>query len=300
MPPSRKLSHHGHTDTLKNLIVTFDALFALTRTAQDRWTSLATPRTSEKRVFGGVLIGQAIVAASVQTRRCHALHAFFIGVGEPEKAFDTTVERIRDGGSFATRRFDIRQGERHLLTGHSSHHDGDYGPDGQVAMPDVPPPEKLEDQRVTRANHASSTGQPTRRYLSAEMLDARPMLPSTPAKERAVWFRPRSPITGGRDIHQAVVGFASDAGLIHTGLHTHARGIDLQSASLDHSIWFHRDASVNEWMLHVQSGPTMAHGRGFSRATIFTRQGVLVASVAQEYLARRKRPTVYEGHGIAN
>jgi acyl-CoA thioesterase-2 len=217
------------------------------------------------------------------------LHAFFIGVGEMEAPFSLTVEKIRDGGSFATRRVEIHQGARLLLTGHTSHHDGDDGPDGQLPMPDVPPPERLEDQRVTRANRAGSSGNPMRTYLSESLLDARPILLTHPARARAVWFRPRMPIEGGCDIHQAVIGFASDSGLVHVGVHTYAQDVDLQAASLDHTIRFHRDSSANDWMLHVQTSPSMAQGRGFSQAAIYTRGGVLVASVAQEILARKQR-----------
>ena len=190
----RKIVARWHTVLLKKLIVTFNELFALRQDGQDCWTGTAIPRTSEKRVFGGVLIGQAIMAAGAQTRRCHALHAFFIGVGEMEKSYTIAVQRIRDGGSFATRQIEIRQDQRLLLIGHTSHHDGDDGPDGQVTMPDVAPPEKLEDQRFTRINHAACTGKPSRRYLSEEMLDARPLKLSTAADGRAVWFRPRMPI----------------------------------------------------------------------------------------------------------
>ena len=270
--------------------MTFDALFAMTPAGPGTWIGPATPRTSEPRVFGGVLIGQAIVAASAQTQRCHALHAFFIGVGEMQAPFNVSVEKIRDGGSFATRRIDIRQDARLLLTGHTSHHDGDDGPEGHMAMPDVPSPETLQDQRVMRVNTAVASGKPVRRYLAEELLDIRPTPPAKPMQARAVWFRPRTPIEGGDAIHQAAMGFASDSGLVHVGLRTYAQDIDVQAASLDHNMWFHRAAFANAWMLHVQTAPSMSQGRGFSQASIFTRDGVLVASVAQEFLARRKKP----------
>ncbi len=267
-----------------------DALFALQMDADGLWSAPPAPGTDEKRLFGGVLIGQAIVAASRGTRRCHSLHAYFIGVGAKELAFSITTERTRDGGSFATRRFDIRQGERLLLTGQSSHHDGDDGPDDQSAMPDLPPPEGLEDQRETRGRRAADASKPWRRYLADELMDIRPVeLPVDGAEaRRAIWFRPRSPIRGDQAMHQAAIGFASDAGLVHVGLLNHARrqGGEVQAASLDHAIWFHREASANEWMLHVQHSATTASGRGLSRAKVFSRSGTLVASVAQEFLAR--------------
>ena len=164
-------------------------------------------------------------------------------------------------------------------------------------MPDMPPPEGLEDQRVTRARNAEARGKRFRRFLPGEMLDARPveLPPVEPGSEqaaRAIWFRPRAPLGGGLAMHRAVIGFASDMGLVHVGLLQHARagGAPLQAASLDHSVWFHRDADANDWMLHVQRAPAMAHGRGLSRAQVFSRDGRLVASVAQEFLARTMRP----------
>ncbi len=277
--------------------MTFDELFALAPASGGGLAAPAVPRTGEPRLFGGVLIAQAILAACRQTRRCHALHTFFISVGEMEVGFDISVERTRDGGSFATRRVEIRQGERLLLAGYSSHHDGDDGPAHQSAMPDLPPPEGLEDQSIVRAREADARGKTSRRYLAETMLDVRPVeLPPVPPggeqPARAIWFRPRSPVTGGSAMHQAVIGFASDMGLVHVGLLNHFRagGGPLQAASLDHSIWFHREASADDWMLHVQRSPNAAHGRGLSRAQVFTRDGTLVASVAQEFLARTQRP----------
>ena len=275
--------------------MTFDELFALAPSAEGEWQAPAVPQTDEPRLFGGVLIGQAIAAASMHTRRCHALHAFFVSVGAMGRPFDIAVTPMRDGGSFATRRFDISQRGLLLLAGHSSHHEGDDGPARQVAMPDLPPPERLEDQRTLRARRADTAGKAWRRYLTDEMLDVRPIeLPpdeATNESRRAIWFRPRAPIQGGLALHQATIGFASDTGLVHVGLLAHGRagGGPLQAASLDHSIWFHRNASANEWMLHVQRSPTTAHGRGLSYASVFSRNGVLVASVAQEILARARR-----------
>ena len=275
--------------------MTFDELFTLTGSGGGL-TGPAVPRTHEPRLYGGVLIGQAIVAASAGTRRCHALHGFFIGVGLMQMPFDIAVERTRDGGSFSTRRVEIRQSDKLLWAGYSSHHDGDEGPSHAMAMPDVPPPEALEEQTVTRDRAAVARGKPPRRFLPEVMLDARPVeLPPAPpgaaAPARAIWVRPRTPVEGDAALHQAVMGFASDMGLVHVGLlaHRRAAGGPLQAASLDHSMWFHREASANEWMLHVHRSPSAAHGRGYSQAGVFSRDGVLVASVTQEFLARNER-----------
>ena len=278
--------------------MTFDTLFALSA-AEAGWTAPGAPPTDEQRLFGGLLLAQAIVAASAGTRACHSLHALFIGVGWKEQPFDIAVERTRDGGSFATRRVEIRQRDRLLLAAYSSHHDGDEGPEHQMAMPALPPPETLEDQRAVRARRAEERGLPVTHYLAEEMLDMRAVeLPidregGGVEGRRAVWFRPRAPITGGRAAHQAAIAFASDMGLVRAGLQAHyvlGDGGPLQAASLDHSMWFHRDAVANDWMLHVHRAPVTAHGRGLAHAAIFTRDGQLVASAAQEFLSRRRRP----------
>ncbi len=284
--------------------MTFDELFAFepapddaaAPSGQSAWIAPGAPATDEPRLFGGVLIGQAIAAASLGTRRCHALHGLFISVGFKEQPFQIAVDRTRDGGSFSSRRVEIRQHDRLLFAGYSSHHDGDQGPEHQAAMPDLPEPDQLEERRMTRTGGPGAATGAGPRYLPYVMLDARPV-PTSAIRPRqdgepiqAVWFRPRDPIRGGPEIHQAAIGFASDMGLVHVGLQPHTgKGRELQAASLDHAIWFHRQASANDWLLHVQSSPTAGHGRGFSQATVFTQGGVLVASVAQEFLARRKR-----------
>ncbi len=286
--------------------MTFDDLFALAE-AGHGWTAPGAPPTDETRPFGGLLLGQAIVAASAFTRRCHALHALFIGQGVSQLPFDVSVDRTRDGGSFTTRRVEISQRGRLLLAAYSSHHDGDAGPEHQAAMPVLPGPESLEDQRVTRAARAEQRGKPAPRILAEAMLDARPveLPPGSDGVEgrRAVWFRPRQAIRGGPDIHQAVIAFASDMGLVRVGLQVHntrGDGGPLQVASLDHAIWFHGDARADDWMLHVQRSPVAAHGRGLSQASIFTRNGKLVASAAQEFLARRRRDQHHPDRGEAH
>ncbi len=270
----------------------FNELLALARTGDTSWTAPGLPRTDEPRLFGGALIAQAILAASVDAPACHALHAFFIGVGEKETAFDIGVVRTRDGRSFATRQIEIAQSGRLLLAGYSSHHNGDPGPEHQAEMPDMPPPEGLADQLEGRSARAVAAGRPAPDYLLSRMLDIRPVeLPQTGAQpERALWVRPRAAFTGDAAMHRAVVGFASDVGLVHVGLLRHGRPDNpaLQAASLDHSIWFHGAVTADDWLLHVQHSPVARGGRGFSRGSVFTRDGRLVASVAQEFLARTR------------
>ena len=270
----------------------FNDLLILSQNGDTSWTAPGVPRTDEPRLFGGLLVAQAILAASAGAPACHALHAFFIGMGEKAQAFDITVARTRDGRSFATRHVEITQAGRLLLAGHTSHHDGDPGPAHQAEMPDLPPPEGLEEQSVLRARRAVAAGRPARTFLLDVMLDVRPVeLPQTAAHpERALWFRPRAPFRGGAAMHRAIIGFASDVGLVQVGLLQHGRNENpaVQAASLDHSIWFHGDAQADDWLLHVQHSPVARGGRGLSLGSVFSRDGRLVASVAQEILARTR------------
>ena len=279
--------------------MTFDELFTLIPDGPERWTAAGAPPTDERMVFGGLVVGQAIVAASAEARRCHALHAYFIGMGAKQKQFEITVERTRDGGSFNTRRVEIRQEDKLLMAALTSHHDGDDGPEHQFSMPKVAGPEKLEDLYVGWRRHLQQQGRTVRNYLAEQMLEVRPVTSPAPhlftaPATQAIWFKPRQLITGGVAIHQAAIGFASDVGLVRAGLqrHSQAGSEQYQTASLDHSLWFHRDVLANDWMLHVMESPVAANGRGFSQAAIYTRDGVLVASVAQEFLARKSRPKV--------
>ena len=270
----------------------FNDLLTPTRTTDTTWTAPGVPPTDEPRLFGGLLIAQAILAASAGAPACHALHAFFIGVGAKEQPFDIAVARTRDGRSFATRHVEISQAGRLLLAGHTSHHDGDPGPAHQADMPDLPPPERLEEQQVLRARRAVAAGRPPRTYLLDVMLDVRPVeLPQTASHpERALWFRPRTAFRGDAAMHRAVIGFASDVGLVQVGLLQHGRNENpaIQAASLDHSMWFHGDLDASDWLLHVQHSPVARGGRGLSLGSVFSRDGRLVASVAQEILARTR------------
>ena len=285
---SSKSSNQSRTESHK---MTFDEVFALTTDDKGGWTAPGAPPTDERMVFGGLVIGQAVVATSLQARRLHALHAFFIGMGAKQQKFEIAVERTRDGGTFDTRRFGVTQGERLLMAGYSSHHEGNEGPAHQVRMPAAPPPESAEDFAMIRRRVCIQNGRPVQEFLFEWLLDMRRV--ELPEEERtsgvvhAVWFRARDPIRGGNEIHQAAIGFASDVGLVYTGLQHHPRSEGkLQTASLDHSIWFHRDSRADEWLLHVMHSPVTGSGRGLSHGAIFNGKGQLVASVAQEFLAR--------------
>lgn len=254
-------------------------------------------RTDERRVFGGLLLGQALAAASrtVMSGSCNSLHAMFSAAARVDEPLEIKVAPLRDGRSFAARRIEAWQGNRLILAAFASFHAGDAGPEHAITMPVVPSPEELSDQRELRAGNALKRGQAPRRYVSELLLDTRIAIESVNHATgvegyRALWFRPRAMKDSFTAARRAALALASDMGLVHVGLQPHDApidGVELECASLDHAIWFHRDPPTKDWLLHVQWSPIAAHGRGFSRGSIFTRDGVLVASTAQEILMRR-------------
>ncbi|ALC10480.1 acyl-CoA thioesterase [Sphingopyxis sp. 113P3] len=252
----------------------------------------------ERRTFGGLLIAQTLVAAAatVEGRPCHSLHLLFTGAGDGARPVTLAVERLRDGRAFAARGVRAEQDAKLLASATLSFHDGDEGPRHQPAMGDVSDPETLEDQRETRRRNAEARGRPARRSVAEELVDARPAesLPVQGGQEvrRHLWFRSRKPLGDDPISHQALIAFASDMGLVHLQLlaNNAAGGGPLDSASLDHAIWFHRPARADDWLLHVQHAPVAHSGRGLTLGCIYTQGGTLVASVAQEVLIREPRP----------
>jgi len=255
--------------------------------------------TDEKRTFGGVLLGQGLAASarSADGLPCHSFHALFVAGGVVAEPAQISVSCLRDGRSFKSRSIAIAQGDRLILSALASFHNGDAGPEHQVAMPDVGLPHTLEDQRELRWRNAAARGRPVRRYASEEMLDARSVdLPINTTHgmegQRYVWFRSRWPLSDDPVLHQAVIAFASDAGMVHVGTLPHnslGTGTRLDFASLDHTIRFHCAARADGWLLHVQHSPVAVAGRGLARGTIFDAAGTLVATVTQEFLLRYAR-----------
>ena len=275
---------------------TLAELLDLKETSPGRFTA-ATPYGEEKRIFGGQLIGQSLIAAArtVDKGHCNSLHAYFVSAGDLQRPLQLSVDTVREGRSFAAREVDVHQEERLVFSAALSFHDGDPGPEHQIGMPDVPPPEELEDQRERRRRNAEERGTQMRLFSAEQMIDARPV--EFPVSRdsggiegrRCLWFRSRGPLPQDPAVHQAAIAYASDMGLLHVGTRPHQElggGEPLNTASLDHAIWFHRPARADEWLLHVERSPVGANGRGLCFGSIFTRDGQLVASVAQEVLVR--------------
>ena len=250
----------------------------------------------ERRTFGGLLVAQALVGASssVRERPAHSLHLLFLAPGASQQQTTVKVERLRDGQRFSARQVRLWQSAKILASGLVSFHQGDEGPSHQVQMPDTPNPDELEDQREVRRRNAELLGKPKRYFIAEELLDSRSVdlpLDRTLGVEgqRFHWFKTRQMLSDSPILHQAMIAFASDMGLVHVGLRVHRESSDsrrIDTASLDHAIWFHQPARADDWLLQVQRSSVTGNGRGWSRGYIFSRSGALVATVAQEFMAR--------------
>ena len=260
-----------------------------------------------KSVFGGQVIGQALVAAgrTVEGRTPHSLHAYFLRPGNMNLPIVYEVDRVRDGNSFTARRVQAIQNGAPILSMIASFQKPESGLDHQVKMPDVPDPDVLTDNRVLREQWINEFPELPERYRRAFLrelaIEFRPVQPWNPLKPdaraplRHLWFRAegRLPDIDGRansELHRCVLAYASDFNLLSAALLPHGRSWFSPSmicASIDHALWFHRDARADEWLLYVMDSPSSQDARGFSRGTIFTRDGKLVASVAQESLMRQ-------------
>ena len=257
-----------------------------------------SPQVGWQRVFGGQVIGQALVAAcrTVEGRRPHSLHAYFLLGGDPKVPIVYEVERLRDGRSFTTRRVKAVQHGRAIFAMSASFHVEEPGFDHQAAMPDVPRPEDLPGEAEIRAGILPEMPAPVRAYYERERpIELRPVefdryRPGAPHPAGFnVWIRTTGRLPDDPAVHACVLAYASDMTLLDAALAAHGRTVferSIQAASLDHALWFHRPFRADDWLLYAQDSPSASGARGFSRGLIFTREGVLVASVAQEGLLR--------------
>jgi acyl-CoA thioesterase-2 len=261
-----------------------------------------SPQSGWQRVFGGQVIGQALVAAqrTVEARVPHSMHAYFLIGGDPKVPIIYNVERTRDGGSFSTRRVLAIQHGKPIFTMSVSFHNDEPGLTHQAKMPDVPPPEELGNESEVRQRFRDQMPEPVRRYYERERpLELRPVELGRYAGQKLpdgrfhVWIRTTGKLPDDPAIHQCVLAYASDMTLLDTALVPHGRTLferEFMAASLDHALWLHRPFRADDWLLYAQDTPNLAGARGFSRGLIFTRDGTLVASVAQEGMVRVRRP----------
>jgi acyl-CoA thioesterase-2 len=251
------------------------------------------------RVFGGQALAQGLVAARRtidEERVAHSLHAYFILPGDIAVPIVYFVDRLRDGKSFSTRRVTAIQHGRAIFNLAVSFQVEEEGPEHQIAMPEVPPPEEVPRELDLLRAMADRIPAHLRdiytRDRPVEIRTVDPVDPFRPERREPVkhaWIRAVGPMPDEQVHHQAVLAYTSDYGLLGTALLPHRLTFQdprLQGATLDHALWFHRPFRVDDWLLYTTDAPVTAGARGFTRGTIFTRDGSLVASTAQEGLLR--------------
>jgi len=258
-------------------------------------------RTPWGRVFGGQVLAQSIHAAQLTVpddRILHSMHAYFLLAGDIDMPIVYDVEHVRDGGSYTTRRIKAIQKGRPIFTMEASFQIPEEGYSHSVPMPEVPPPEGLlndqqigeelrdsfpELHKITRVERPIEC-RPTRgveQYCSV-----------TSEPRQHIWIKARGTLTDTDRTHQVALTYVSDYNLLATALLPHwaiASREKVFMASLDHAMWFHRPFRLNDWLLYSIESPSASSGRGYSRGDLFTRDGELVASVAQEGLIRSQR-----------
>jgi acyl-CoA thioesterase-2 len=254
------------------------------------------------RVFGGHVVAQALAAASftVDGRPCHSLHAYFLRPGKPGRPIEYEVSSMRDGNSFAARKVVAVQRDELILELTASFDVGSLGPEHRTAMPDAPLPEtypaEAERDAAAKAGVPPEVQQHAFRRWPMEVIrvNARAFDSHTVDSEPVrVWMRMRGELPADRNLHRCALAYASDLGALEPTMRAIGAAFadtQLQVASLDHAVWFHRDFRFDDWLLFVFDSTSVASGRGFNRGSVFRRDGVLVASIAQESLARPRDP----------
>ena len=276
------------------------ALFDLEPAGEDRFVG-HSPHNGWRRVFGGQVLAQALVAAerTVTGRDPHSLHAYFILGGDPREPIAFEVERVRDGRSFTTRRIVARQKGEAIFVMTASFHAAEPGFDHATPPPEAPAPEACVDPRIATEKLEGQARFRMKGFLdSIWPIDFRPtdLARYTPSAGReprqTLWTRIGERLPDDPALHRAALVYLSDFSMIDTALVAHGRTLwdpKIQIASLDHAMWFHRPARADEWLLYVQDSPSAGGGRGLVRGAVYARDGALVASVAQEGLIRPKR-----------
>jgi acyl-CoA thioesterase-2 len=250
------------------------------------------------QVFGGQVLGQALVAAAqtVDQRIVHSLHAYFLRRGDFNAPIVYEVDRAWDGKHFSTRRVVAIQHGHQIFNMSASFQVPEQGLDHQIEMPQVPPPESLRDLESYYRELALNAPPAMRRLLELKRpFEFRPVDPpdfarlQKSAPKKLVWFKAVDALPDDEALHRGLLAYASDFHLLDTALKPHAIPMaspQLVIASIDHAMWFHRTLRVDDWLLYAIDSPSASGARGFTRGSVFARDGRLVASAAQEGLIR--------------
>jgi len=288
--------------TPEELVAGLLTLLDVEETGGDRFTGRRKPG-GVGRIFGGQVIGQALACAErtvADDRPVHSLHAYFLRGGDEDHEIDFRVERDLDGRSFSNRRIVASQLGKPILNMIASFHRREEGVSHRDEMPVVPPPAELPNEEDLR-----------RQFIDLVPVERRPqLLRPSPIELRPVelrhwmggepsaaisrtWFRCVAPLPDDPKIHRAILAYASDMTLLGTCTLPHGLSWTLgtaMGASLDHALWFHDDFRADDWLLYATESPWAGRARGMNRGKIFTRDGRLVATVAQEGLVRKVDP----------
>lgn len=268
----------------------------------DLFRGIGSGGETSTRIFGGHVIAQALAAAyrTVPDRLCHSLHAYFIRPGDPAIPVIYSVDRARDGGSFTTRRVVAIQHGKQILNMSASFHIVEDGWDYQHPMPEVDGPEGLLNRAELRDQFADRIPEQHRadflrpRPIELREVDPRDLFDPDPADDRNhLWFRMEAAKGQGPQMQQCLMAYASDMNLLGSSLRPHGKTWfqgSVMTASLDHTMWFHGPIEFQNWHLYSMDAPFTGGARGFNRGAIYTQDGRLVASVAQEGLVRPYRP----------
>ncbi|WP_241979267.1 MULTISPECIES: acyl-CoA thioesterase [Cryobacterium] len=281
---------------MEGLLAALDLTDTGARTSEDIFTG-PSQWMPLGRVFGGQVLAQSLVAAMrtvPDDRHVHSMHGYFLRPGDVGQPITFSVDRIHDGRSFSTRRTQAYQDGHPILSMIASFQDEDEGLEHQIEMPaDMPEPESLP----TAADALAQVDHSIARYWANERPFDMRHLPSPiylkvngeHTSRQAVWMKTMGPLPDDPDLHRAALAYASDYSIMEPVMRRHGVAWatpGLKVASLDHAMWFHRFGRVDEWMLYVQDSPTAQGGRGLSTGSIYSRAGLLLATVAQEGMLR--------------
>ncbi|MBX3226720.1 MAG: acyl-CoA thioesterase II [Labilithrix sp.] len=253
-------------------------------------------------VFGGQVVGQALSAAAQtvpKERHVHSLHAYFLRPGDVSRPIVYDVDRIRDGSSFTTRRVVAIQNGKPIFNLSCSFQKDEPGFEHQEPMPEAPPPETVKRDQDRFAAFADRLPAFVRERAVAERpIDLRivgeeddPFLPNPKSARRMVWLKAAHALPDDPALHAYLLAYASDFAFVTTAMLPHGKTWltpGMQVASIDHVMWFHRRLRIDEWLLYVMDSPAAQGARGLARGLVFTRDGALVASSAQEGLMRQR------------
>jgi len=253
------------------------------------------------QVFGGQVLGQALsaAAATVEGRVVHSLHAYFLRRGDCNAPIIYQVDRSLDGHSFTNRRVVAIQHGQQIFNMAASFQATEAGFDHQIGMPPVPPPESLADSSGPPAQLLERLPERVRRFFAQprpfefRMVQSIDYLhPQRAPPERQIWFRAVDALGDDEMLHRRLLAYVSDFFLLDTATLPHGSSVlkpTLVMASIDHALWFHRALRVDDWLLYAMESPSASGARGFARASVFARDGRLVASAAQEGLVRARK-----------